>query len=75
MIIPIKHIPDWELICHQKQAQINKDNIRDNINRVDHAYKVGAKVILNKPTAYKYETPYTGPFMITLCFTNSTINL
>ena len=28
-----------------------------------------------KYTAYKYETTYTGPFLITQCFTNVTINL
>ena len=26
-------------------------------------------------TAYKYETPYTGPFVITQCFTNVTVML
>ena len=31
--------------------------------------------MLNKHTAYKYETPYTGPFLITLCFINGTVNL
>ena len=31
--------------------------------------------MLNKHTAYKYETPYTGPFIITKCLTNGTVNL
>ena len=31
--------------------------------------------MLTKHTAYKYETPYTGPFVITQCFTNVTVNL
>ena len=31
--------------------------------------------MLTKHTAYKYETPYTGPFLITNCFTNGTVNL
>ena len=31
--------------------------------------------MLHKHTAYKYETPYTGPFVITRCFTNGTVNL
>ena len=26
-------------------------------------------------TAYKYETPYKGPVMITQCFTNGRVNL
>ena len=31
--------------------------------------------MLHKLTAYKYETPYTGPFLITQYFTNEMINL
>ena len=66
---------DSELICQQKQAQINKDNIRKNINRVDHDYKVGDKVMLNNSAAYKYETPYKGPFVITQCWTNGMVTI
>ena len=31
--------------------------------------------MLTKHTAYKYETPYTGLFVVTQCFTNGTVNL
>ena len=31
--------------------------------------------MLTNHTAYKYETPYKGLFMITQCFTNGTVNL
>ena len=31
--------------------------------------------MLNNHTEYKYETPYKGPFVITQCFTNGTVNL
>ena len=75
MIIPIKHTVDWELILHRKQTKINKDNICENRHRVDHYYKVGDTVILTKHTAYKYETPYMDPFMITQCFTNDILEL
>ena len=66
---------DWGLICQQKQAQINKYNIRKNIHRFDYDYKVEDKVMLAYHTAYKYETLYTGPFLITQCFTNGTVKL
>ena len=66
---------DWELIRQQNQTQINKDNIGKNRKRVDHDYKVGYKVILNNHYAYKYETPYKGPFLITQCWTNGTVTL
>ena len=66
---------DWELILQQKQAQINKDNIRENRNQIYHEYKVGDKFMLTKHNAYKHETPYTGPFTITQYFTNGTVRL
>ena len=31
--------------------------------------------MLTKNTAYKYETPYKGPFLITQCWKNGTVNL
>ena len=76
MILPIKYTVDWELICQQNKTQINKDNIRENRKQFEHDYKVVDKVMLTKHTAYKYETPYTGTFLITQCFEkNVTVNL
>ena len=75
MILLIKHKVDWELIRQRKQAQINKYNSRKNRHRDYHDYKVGDTFILTKHTAYKYETPYKGPFLMTQCFTNGTVNL
>ena len=31
--------------------------------------------MITKHNAYKYETPYMVPFVITQCFTNGTVNL
>ena len=53
---------DWESICHQNQAQISKDNIRENIKRTEHEYKVVDKVMLVYSTALKYENPYKDLF-------------
>ena len=55
--------------------QINGDNARENKHIFDHGYKVRDKVMLLSHTAYKYETPYKGPFVITQCFTNGTVML
>ena len=41
MILLTKNKVDWELIRQRKQTQINKDNISENIKRVDHNYEVG----------------------------------
>ena len=55
--------------------QINKDNTQENKHRVEYGDKVRYKFILANHTAFKYETPYKGPFLITQCFTNGTVNL
>ena len=54
---------------------MNRDNTRENKPRVDYDYKVEDKVMINNHTAYKYETPYNGPFVITQCFTNGSVSL
>ena len=61
------------LLIEHTQTQIDKDNIRENRHIFDHDYKVRDNVMLTKHTAYKYDTPYMGPFVITQCFTNVTI--
>ena len=75
MILLINYNVDWELIRQKNYTQIDKDNIRKNINRVDHDYKVRDKVMLTNNTAYKYETPYNGAFVITQVWNNGTVKL
>ena len=53
--------------------QINKYHIYENRNQVDHDHKVGDKFMLANHAAFKYETPYKGPFLITWCFTSGTV--
>ena len=53
MTLLIKHKVDWESIHPKKQTQINKDNIRKNIKRVEPDYRVRDKVMLNNNAAYK----------------------
>ena len=67
MILLINYRVNWELMCQQKQTQINKDNAHENKHRVEYDYKVGDKVMLTDHTAYKYENPYKGTFVITQC--------
>ena len=73
MILLIKNTMDCELIHQRKQTQINKDNIRKDRHIVDHDYKVGDNDMITKHTAYKYETPYPVPFLITRCFANGAV--
>ena len=70
MIIPIQHIMDWELIRQRKQSMINKDNICENIKRVDYNYKVSDKIMPKNKSSYEYETPHTRQFNIAHMWTN-----
>ena len=75
MILPIKYTVDCGWLRQQNQTQINRDNIHKNRHKNDHDYKVGDNVMLTKHTSYKYETPYTGPSVITHGFTNVMVKL
>ena len=74
-ILPIKHMVRWKLIRQWKQTKINKYNICKNRNRVYHDHKVGDKFMITNNSAYKYETPHNGPFVITRCWTNGTVSI
>ena len=75
MILPIKHMVDWELTRQQKQTQSNKYNIQGNYKIVGHDYKVVDEVILDNNDAYTYENPYKAIFDIKKYWTNSTLIL
>ena len=64
MIIPIKLIADWRYIRQNKQAQIEKDVIRKKSNQIEYGHRVGYKVLLRTKAAYKYRTPFIGPYEI-----------
>ena len=75
MILPITHIENWRYIRQSKQTHIDNDVIRENAKRIDHDYRVGDQVMTLTKSAYKYETPYRGPYKIVQTWTNRTITL
>ena len=76
MILPIKFEADWALIEKQKQQSINESNKRENKKRIPHQYKVGDKVLLQKPGKLrKMSTPYAGPYEVIEVFTNGTVSI
>ena len=78
--LPIKYIVYQELIRQLNQAYINSDIIHSNSKRDDNNFQVKYndlkaedKFMLNNRSAYKYETSFKGPFVITQCWTNGTV--
>ena len=61
-ILPIKHVADWRYIRQLKQTQINRYVIHENTTIIDHDYRVRDQVIMDSKSAFKYETPFKGPY-------------
>ena len=62
MIIPINHVMEWGYINQRKQTHINESASREITTIIDHDYRVGDKVMTNMRSAYKYKTPFRGPY-------------
>ena len=47
-ILNIKHVADWDHIRQRKQLRINHNNMRENMRRNNHQYKVGDKILVKR---------------------------
>ena len=76
MVLPIQFQADWARIKLRKQEVINESNSRENKKRVKHDYKVGDKVLVEKPGIIrKMSSPRDGPYKITKIYTNGTVRI
>ena len=76
MLLPIQFKADWAQIALRKQSRINESNKRENSKRIDHQYKPGDKVLLEKPgITPKMVAPRTGPYEVTTVSTNGTVRI
>jgi hypothetical protein len=76
MLLLIPFRADWAQIKLQKQGLINKGILRKNASRIQHEYKVGDQVLLDKPGILRKSTPpRTGPHTVTKIYQNSTVQL
>ena len=76
MLFPIQLKTDWARIRQRKQDTINVNNCNENAKRIEHEYRVGEKVLLEKPGLIsKLSAPRTGPYRITHTYTNGTVRI
>ena len=76
MLLPIQLKTDWARIRQRKQDIIDYNVRRENLKRIEHEYRVGDKVLLEKPGLIcKLSAPRTGPFRITETYTNGTVRI
>jgi len=72
----MKTIINWKDISERKQAQVDKDNLRENKKRIDSDYQIGSQVYVTiEGIKRKLDAPKTGPFPITEVFTNGTVQI
>jgi transposase InsO family protein len=73
-ILNIKHTANWDAIKQRKQKLIHDNNIRENLKRKTHVYKVGDKVLLKTDfNKAKYDPEWKGPFVLTTVRPNGTV--
>jgi hypothetical protein len=76
MLLPIQLKTDWARIRQRKQDIINVNNRKENLIRIEHEYRVGKKVLLEKPGLIsKLSAPRTGPYRITVTYANGTVRI
>ena len=76
MLLPTQFKADWASIALRKQKLINESNARENKKRIQHEYKVGDKVLLERPGIQpKMGAPRDGPYEVVHVSTNGTVRI
>jgi hypothetical protein len=76
ILLPIQLKTNWARVQQHKQDIINANNRKENAKRIEHEYRVGEKVLLEKPGLIsKLSTPRTGPYRITHTYTYGTVRI
>lgn len=75
-ILNTKFEANWQMIRHQKQRRINKNNKAENDKRKPYEYSIGQKVMILQDPSRKFGTnAYKGPYEITHINNNGTVRL
>ena len=64
------------MLKQRRQTEINRNNARENKNRVEHEYKPGDKLMLrNEGTLRKLSAPREGTFKVLKVNNNGTLRI
>ena len=76
MLLPVDYITNWERLRQERQKQMTRNNLCKNKNRIEHEYKQGDQVLLEKPGIIpKMDKPRTGPHSVNKVWSNGTVTL
>ena len=75
MMLPVQCIANWETIRSKKQANIQRNFLRENTKRKSFDWQPGMEVLVEEQTRYKLNPKSVGPFTITKVHTNGTVTI
>ena len=76
MFMPVSADIDWELIKQRKQERIRKSNSRENSKRIEHKYKRGDLITLEKTGIIRTLTlPRQGPYKVIKHHNNGSVTI
>jgi hypothetical protein len=72
-ILNTKFEANWKYIKERKQKMIERNNIKENKNRIPYTYSENEKVLMKNPTKSKFGEPaFLGPYTIRKINNNGT---
>jgi hypothetical protein len=75
MVINAIYLANWKALSERRTAQIRKNNMSENKNRVAHEYFVGESVYLRKSNIEQKVVPLQGTFPKTAVHTYGTVTI
>ena len=75
-LLNISFEADWQYIKERKQHRILQNNKRENVNRREHAYQPGDRVMVKLDPQRKLDgARFNGPYTVTAVYDNGTVQL
>ena len=75
-ILNVPHLANWKYIQSRKQAEINRNNIKENRKRRTYTYQLNEYVLVKNDWTSKYgTTSYKGPYEIVKINDNGTVQI
>jgi hypothetical protein len=76
MILPIRFQADWTVVQQRRQAEMLRNNNRENKSRLTHHYTVGDKVSKKRPGVLpKLSRKRNGPYEVIAVYDNGTVRI
>jgi len=78
MVMNLPLVVDLNGLRNKRQLIVDRNNVRENMKRIDYHYKVGQWILIRKDTYKtlgKMEERYVGPYLITEVHVNGTLTI